>query len=236
MRPPSLHLASASAPPNLFRHASALCPRLQTFCSMRPPSVYLASCLGAPPNLLRHLSAFARGPNLVRHLSAFCPPAPRVQTLSALRFSALSPLWLTLQPRPPCVGQPLRFASALAAPPNVVSPVALCVRHMSGLLLVFSLCSHCPPNLVCHVSALPFVYHASAKAGLASSTLSALGPSAKILSHPCATHSAYMARWPVSFMYSFWLTKFEVTHPTLAKLFGVYAGLIPQTVYCGVLS
>ena len=95
-------------------------------------------------------------------LSGICPPAPRPQALAALcvcppcprqclqTLSALCPLWLPLQTRPPCVGQamcPPRLVSALCrlwpAPPSIVPAMLPSVSAMCPLL-VFSLSSRCP--------------------------------------------------------------------------------------------
>ena len=105
-------------------------------------------------------------------LPALCPPCVRL-------VSALSPLWPRLLSTmcPPCVypvpalspvwPRPTMSVSGLVSGFGCVSklcpPSALaCVRLVSGLVCALAV----PPNLVCHVFALPFknVRHVSAKA------------------------------------------------------------------------
>ena len=201
--------------------------------------------MAASPNFLQHVSS----------VSAFCPALcplwPRLQTLSAM----CPPCLLSAMCRPcvrrvsalpaapklvrhvrlasalcsPCVRPGVRLESALAAPQTLSAMCWPCVAL--SLLLAAS------PNFVRHVTALPFVHHVSAKAGLASGfcrltaccgiiSRNSYAPLRNPQRFICLLASPILDRQVRAF----------ASDPMLAKLFGVYAGIIPQTIYCGVLS
>ena len=143
-----------------------------------------------------------------------CPP--RVRPVSAL--STLSPLWPRLQTLsamcPPCLG---------LCPP--------CVRPFSTLAV--------PPNLVCHVSALPFAHHVSAKALPLDFVRS--WPAARQV-HSIIRQNSFaplrnpqrlsLYRMPAGQFPSYVHLAHQIrpsqAHPILKKLFGVYGGIIPS--------
>ena len=120
--------------------------------------------------------------------------------------------------------------------------LAACVRHVSAI---------CPP-CVCNVSAMcPLFVGASplcvrSSLGLASGLCPLLASCGAepwhhqvklflTIAQPAAfiLHARWSIFWAFISVPQIWPLQ---AHPVLQKLFGVYAGIIPQTVYCGVLS
>ena len=218
-----------AAPPVLVRHLYALCPPLvpqilncslsgkkgwprpQSLSALCPPSATCLPCVHLVP-CVRLESALATLPNLVHRLvsatlSAMCPPCVR-----------------------PCVRHVSAYVRACVqvwAPLQTWSAIGLGLRPPC---LHFGLASNL--NLVCHVSALPFVHHVSAKALslVFVSSWPAVGQGSgiirQILSHHCATHSVYCrpaGQFPLLYIHQIRPLQ---GHPMLEKLFGVYAGII----------
>ena len=163
--------------------------------------------------------------------------------------SALSSLWQRLQTLsalcPPCVPPGVRFESALGLStmrPPCVGYFGLASSRLVSALVV-------PPNLVCHVSSLPFVrlvsfmcapcarlwvhvsamrppcdYHVSALCPpLTLNFVNSWPPSGKILSHLCTAYSVYIA-CPLGH-FGPQIRPLQAC-PMLEKLFGVYAGIV----------
>ena len=123
-----LVLLALAAPPVLVCHLSALCPPcVLGFC---PPCVRLVSALCLP--CVRLLSAVAAPPPCVRLVSASCPLWPCLQTLSAM----------------------YSLVSILAAPPNLVRHVSLCVSFGRASKPWPAVCLVSTSPCICLVSAL----------------------------------------------------------------------------------
>ena len=144
-----------SATPTLVRYLSALCcwlwPRLQSLSATCPPCVRLVPACGCFQTFY-FPKQFIVGFSLGRRTLTM--PWPRPQSLSGM-CPASCPLWPPLQALSamynvyPC----LLFAMCPPCVGHVSKIYPPCVRLASTLAA--------SPNLVCHVSALPFVYHVS---------------------------------------------------------------------------
>ena len=235
--PELVRLVSATCPPCVvgFGRASSPCPSVVGFGRASSPCPPCVVGFGHVPRACRPC---VRHPPLARHVSTSClvsglsPLWPRFQTLSTMcppcvcnfvcYVSALRPSLC-----PPCLGLCPGLRPALAASPNLVGHrPGPCVRPC----LHFGLASNL--NLVCHVSALPFVHHVSAKALplVFVSSWPAVGQGRGIIRQnsfaPLRNPQRLYCRPAGQFPLYIHQSRPLQGHLMLEKLFGVYAGII----------